>query len=146
MSAEIHQQVTNRILKSLEQGHRPWGRLWLGHRNDGPPTNALTNLPFRGVNILLLNLAGFTSKWWASQRCWGAFGFRLKPHQEGIQVFHGDLQSQLVFNVQQVEGPGVERYLVGDRGDNGYRTTRPPARPPNSSCPSSEIRRRRKSY
>jgi antirestriction protein ArdC len=119
MSAEIHQQVTNRILKSLEQGHRPWGRPWLGHSNDGPPTNVLTSLPFRGINVLLLNLAGFTSKWWATQRCWEAFGFRLKPHQQGTEVYHGDLQSQTVFNAEQVIGPGVDRYLIG--GTTGQR-------------------------
>jgi antirestriction protein ArdC len=117
MSAEIRQQVTNRILKALEQGQVPWGRPWLGHRNDGPPTNALTSVPFRGVNPLLLNLAGFTSKWWATERCWRVFGYRLKSHQQGVHVFTGqadDLQSETVFNAQQVEGPGVERYLLGD--------------------------------
>jgi antirestriction protein ArdC len=70
MSHEIRQQVTDRIHKVLAEGLVPWGRPWLGHRNDGPPTNAMTSLPFRGVNPLLLNLAGFTSKWWASERCW----------------------------------------------------------------------------
>jgi hypothetical protein len=47
MSHEIRQQVTNRILKPLAAGLVPWGRPWLGHRNDGPPTKALTSIPFR---------------------------------------------------------------------------------------------------
>jgi antirestriction protein ArdC len=64
MSDQICQQVTDRILTALERGQVPWGRPWLGQRNDGPPTNALTSLPFRGVNVLLLNLTGFQSKWW----------------------------------------------------------------------------------
>lgn len=121
MSAEIRQQVTDHILKALAEGLVPWGKTWLAHRNDGPPTNALTSFPFRGVNVLLLNLAGFQSKWWATLRCWTAFGLKLKPAQQGTQVFHGnvsDLQSQTVFNAQQVEGPGVERYLVGDSTGN----------------------------
>jgi hypothetical protein len=50
-------------LKALEQGQVPGGTAWLGHRNDSPPTNALTSLPFRRINILFLNLAGFPSKW-----------------------------------------------------------------------------------
>ena len=57
MSHEIRQQVTDRIHKVLAEGLVPWGRPWLGHRNDGPPTNAMTSLPFRGVNVLLLHLA-----------------------------------------------------------------------------------------
>jgi antirestriction protein ArdC len=114
MPDEIRQRVTG-IHKALAEGLVPWGRPWLGHRNDGPPTNALTSLPFRGVNPLLLNLAGFKSKWWATQRVWTVFGYRLKPHQYGVQVFTGngdDFQSQTVFNAEQVGGPGVERYLV----------------------------------
>src|SRR5262245_4272930 len=115
MSHEIHRQVTNRILQALAEGLVPWGRPWLTPPHDGPPTNALTSLPFRGVNPLLLNLADFRSKWWATERCWRVFGFRLKPHQKGAQVYHGkadNLQSETVFNAEQVDGPGVERYLV----------------------------------
>lgn len=115
MSEHIHQGVTNRILKALADGLVPWGRPWLGHRNDGPPTNALTSFPFRGVNPLLLNLIGFRSKWWATAKVWKDFGFCTKPHQKGTQIFTGkasDLQRQTVFNAEQVEGPGGERYLV----------------------------------
>ena len=89
MSGQIRQQATDRILKALAEGMVPWGRPWLGHGNDSPPTNALTSLPFRGINPLLLNLAGFSSKWWATERCWTVFGFRVKPHQKGVQVYHG---------------------------------------------------------
>ena len=119
MSHEIHQQVTDRILNALVEGLVPWQRPWLGYKNDGPPTNALTNLPFRGVNILLLNLAGFGSKWWATQKVWKVFGFQVKPHQQGTQVVHGEvdnLGTQTVFNAEQVEGPGIERYLVTESG------------------------------
>jgi antirestriction protein ArdC len=115
MSDQIRQQVTVRILKALAEGLVPWGRPWLGHRNDGLATNALTSLPFRGVNVLLLNLEGFSSKWWSTERCWKVFGYRLKAHQHGVNVFtdkSDDLQVQTVFNAEQVEGPGVKRYLV----------------------------------
>jgi len=115
MSDQIRQQITDRILKALAEGLVPWGRPWLGHRNDGPATNALTSLPFRGVNPLLLNLAGFSSKWWATAKVWKAFGFRLKPYQQGTHVFTGqadDLQCQVVFNAQQVNGPGVGTQAV----------------------------------
>lgn len=124
MSDEIHQQVTNRISKALADGLAPWGRPWLGHRNDGPPTNALTCFPFRGVNSLLLNLAGFRAKWWATERVWKAFGFQVKPNHQGTQIFTGqasDFQRHTLFNAEQVEGPGVERYLVLET-----TATRPP--------------------
>jgi hypothetical protein len=72
-----------------------------------------------------LNLAGFRSKWWATAKVWKVFGYRLKPHRQGTQVFYGkaaDLQSQTVFNAEQVDGPDVERYLVGEAA-----ASRPPA-------------------
>jgi antirestriction protein ArdC len=119
MSQEIHQQVTDRILNALAEGRVPWQRPWLGHKNDGPPTNALSSLPFWGVNILLLNLAGFRSKWWATQKVWNVFGFQVKPRQEGTQVIYGEvdsLSSQTVFNAEQIEGPRIERYLVTESG------------------------------
>jgi hypothetical protein len=50
------------LSKSVSRSQTASTRPWLGHRNDGPPTNALTSLPFRGVNPLLLNLAGFKLK------------------------------------------------------------------------------------
>jgi antirestriction protein ArdC len=59
MSDQIRQQVTNRIHKALAEGLVPWARPWLGHRNDGPPTNTLTSLPFQsgmGLEELLLFL------------------------------------------------------------------------------------------
>jgi len=119
MSTEIPQQVTDEILKALADGQVPWQKPWLGHRNDGPPTNALTSFSFRGVNRILLQLAsnrqGFRSKWWGTKRVFCAFGLRVQQHQESIQVFYeegGYLQGQTVFNAEQVDGPGVERYLV----------------------------------
>jgi antirestriction protein ArdC len=121
MSSQIRQQITARILNALEQGQVPWGTVWHGHRNDSPATNALTSLPFRGVNVLLLNLAGFKSKWWATERCWKVFGYRLKLHQQGVQVFTGqadDLQGETVFNAEQIGGASVERYLLGDSGNS----------------------------
>ena len=118
MSHAIHQQVTDRILNALAEGLVPWQRPWLGHKNDGPPSNVLSSSSFRGINRLLLNLAGFKSKWWATQRTWTTFGVQVKPHQQGALVYHGklnDLGSRTVFNAEQADGPGVERYLVSDQ-------------------------------
>ena len=119
MSTEIRQQVTDDILNALANDLVPWQKPWLGHRNDGPPTNVLTNFSFRGINRVLLQLAsnrqGFKSKWWGTKKVWNVFGYQVTPHQERTQVFYevdGNLGTQAVFNAEQVEGPGIERYLV----------------------------------
>src|ERR1043165_2046439 len=116
MFTEMRKQVTNQILNTLADVQPPWQKPWLRHLNDGSPTNVLTKLSFRGSNRILLQLLaqrqGFKSRWWGTQKVWTTFGLRLKPHQEGTPVFFGEGQSQTVFNVEQVEGPGIERYLV----------------------------------
>lgn len=121
MSIEIRKQVTDEILKAMKRGLVPWQKPWLGHRNDGPPTNVFTKLSFCGSNRILLELVGrregFKSKWWGTQRAWTAVGFQIKPHQQGTQVFYGKVQCQMVFNAEQVHGPGVERYLVVDAAE-----------------------------
>ena len=112
MSTKRRKQVTNQIVNSLADGLGPWQRPWLRHQNDGSPTNVLTNLSFRASNLILLQRQGYKSKWWGTERVWNVFGFQVKPHQQGTQVFYGKVQNQTVFNAEQVEGPGIERYLV----------------------------------
>ena len=53
----IYEQITGKIVTALENGVNPWARPW--HTvHSGPFRNALTNRPYRGMNVLLLvNLA-----------------------------------------------------------------------------------------
>lgn len=116
MFTEMRKHVTNQILSALADIQLPWRKPWLRHLNDGPPTNVLTNLSFRGSNRILLQRVAqrqsFKSRWWGTEKVWNVFGFRVKPHQQGSQVFYGKVQNQMVFNAEQVHGPGIERYLV----------------------------------
>ena len=51
-----YQSVTERIVAALEAGTPPWVRPWRGGEPDARPANATTGRPYRGINVLLLNL------------------------------------------------------------------------------------------
>ena len=96
--AEIRENVTNRIVAALKSGAVPfWRQTWAKSENSGPPTNAVSRKPYRGINWALLTLAGHNSKWWATYNQWRSLGgqvrrgekatqIMLKVHREGIGV------------------------------------------------------------
>ena len=60
----IYQTVTDRILKQLEHGVIPWRKTW----TTGLPKSLTTHRDYRGVNILVLAAAEFTSRYWVTYR------------------------------------------------------------------------------
>ena len=55
-TVSLHDTVTNRIIRELEQGCFPWVQPWAssGMTTLGLPLNASTGRAYSGVNILLL--------------------------------------------------------------------------------------------
>ena len=58
----IYQTVTDRILAQLADGVIPWRKTWITRL----PKSLTTGKEYRGVNILVLSLAGFSSRYWIS--------------------------------------------------------------------------------
>lgn len=135
--SEIRQRITDKIVEALKSGAAPWRRPWKSEGNSGTPSNAVSSKHYRGINILLLQLAalehGFGSKWWASYRQWRALGGQVRRGQHGTQIVfyrpvvrkvtvneNGDektesfplLRTWTVFNVEQVEGDVVEQFRL----------------------------------
>ena len=131
--AEIRQQITEKIIEAIRNGTPPWRKGWRNDANCGTPSNALSNRSYRGINILLLELAalehGYESKWWASYRQWQTLGAQVRRGEHGTQIVFwrplvrkvtinddGEEQTQsfpilktwTIFNVAQVEGKEVE--------------------------------------
>lgn len=51
----LYQEVTNRIIAELEQGHVPWVQPWASTPASlGLPKNAATKRNYTGINILIL--------------------------------------------------------------------------------------------
>ena len=54
----IYEETTARILQQLEEGVIPWRKTWAC----GLPASLRTGREYRGVNILILSAAGFSSR------------------------------------------------------------------------------------
>ena len=50
----IYEEITAKIITALEDGVNPWAKPWQTVHY-GPFRNALTNRPYRGMNVLLRN-------------------------------------------------------------------------------------------
>lgn len=130
----LRTNITEQIVEALRKGTPPWRRPWcVDRRNMGHPANTVSAKSYRGINVLLLALTGYESKWWATYLQWQALGGQVRRGQRGTQIVywrqikrkraneHGDesvetfpfLKTWTVFNVAQVEGQLVDKYRAG---------------------------------
>lgn len=121
---DIHQQVTDTIIRQLEAGTIPWHRPWKGadHRLPPLPLNYLTGKKYRGVNILLLWCTSieknFSSPEWASFKQWQQQKELIRKGEKGSLIVYYDtierdvegeikkipfLKSSIVFNRCQLQ-------------------------------------------
>lgn len=87
---EIYQQVTDRIVAALQEGHIPWHRPW---NIEGGAHRAMSNKKtYRGVNQILLTLTslseGYKSPWWVTYK---------QAEKLGGQVRKGEKSTMVVF-------------------------------------------------
>ncbi|WP_152047574.1 ArdC family protein [Aureimonas psammosilenae] len=91
MPANVYAAVTATISKQLQTADPaafvcPWHR----SGSTGLPTNANTQRPYRGINILALwcaaRAAGFGSDRWATYRQWTALGAQVRRGEAGTPV------------------------------------------------------------
>jgi antirestriction protein ArdC len=140
---EIRQDITSKIVEALKAGTPPWRQPWRGDGNTGSPTNAMTGRGYRGVNILLLELAtlnrSFRSKWWGSYRQWHRCGGQVRRGEHGTRIVFwkpvvrisdqdGEenqkafpvLRTWTVFNAEQVKGDAAERLCSSDKAPSNF--------------------------
>jgi len=85
--SEIRQSVTTRIVEALKSGAVPfWRKPWSDGNQSGFPTNAATGRRYRGINLLLLSLAGHDSKWWATYNQWKSVGGQVRRGEKGSTI------------------------------------------------------------
>lgn len=129
----IRSQITSQIVAALEAGVPPWRKPWKNDPCCGSPLNAITKRPYRGVNVLLLNLSGHGSRYFATFKQWNQLGGRVKRGAKATKVLfyreyveqvtsaEGEeeeqkrlaLQNHCVFNIDQVDGDHLDEYRVG---------------------------------
>lgn len=64
MKTSIYQLITDRILEQLGHGVVPWSKTW----TTGLPKSLSTGKEYRGVNILILAMSPYASRYWLSYR------------------------------------------------------------------------------
>jgi len=85
----IYEEITERIIDSLETGVIPWARPWEAALY-GEHRNADTNRPYRGLNIMLLNLVammkGFVDPRWLTYRNAEKLGGHVRKGERGVGI------------------------------------------------------------
>jgi antirestriction protein ArdC len=125
MTSLIYQQVTDQIIKQLENGAAPWVKQWQGSTSGSH--NVISGKGYNGINTIILSMAeaaaGYKSGAWATYKQWLTVGAQVKKGTKGTTIifyspvtgskvtasgeeksYHYVLKSYSVFNAEQVEG------------------------------------------
>ena len=95
----LYQEITDKIIRELEQGRVPWVQPWLGSEGGtaaplGLPKNAATGRAYSSINILVLWGAvaerGFTTQKWLTFRQALKLGAHVKKGERGTTVVYAD--------------------------------------------------------
>lgn len=80
---DIYQIVTDRITAQLEAGTVPWRKPWGTY---GASRNAITNKPYRGINVFLLAGCSFNDPRWLSFKQAQDLGGSVRKGEKGTPV------------------------------------------------------------
>jgi antirestriction protein ArdC len=97
---EIRERITSTIIKALTKGGLPpWRQPWLNDPNAGCPANIVSKKKYRGINPLLLQIAGmrhgFQSKWWATFKQWQELGGQVMRRPNDVPP--GEWGTSIIF-------------------------------------------------
>tara|TARA_R100000315_G_C5223812_1_gene135269 strand:+ start:585 stop:1490 length:906 start_codon:yes stop_codon:yes gene_type:complete len=117
---DIKQQVTDKIIAHLEgnHDHGEWEKPFFCL---GADRNIKSNQPYKGINTLLLGMAGYNSSYWGTYKQWGEIGGKVIKGQKATHIVFfkpitkEDADGQVtdkffvlrgysVFNLEQIEG------------------------------------------
>lgn len=81
--------VLDRLVADIEAGKNPWKKSWKGGAG-GMPLNGTTGRTYKGINTLLLWMAGmdkgYGSNRWATFKQWGGTGRYVRKGEKGTQI------------------------------------------------------------
>ena len=116
MKIDIYQEITDKIIVSLENGQPAWVKPWACI---GQPRNAITGRGYNGINLLLLGMSDYTSQAWLTYK---------QAADVGGQVRKGELGTKVVlykpFVVKDVNAPvaGTEKSIPMMRAFTVFNT------------------------
>lgn len=84
--SKVYQIITERIISLLEKGTVPWHKPWKGSENS--PRNLVSSKPYRGVNVFVLQSAGYDAPYWLTFKQAKDRGGAVKKGQHGSPVVY----------------------------------------------------------
>jgi len=126
--SDWYQDVTDRIIASLEAGPGEWSKPWKSLGVNGMPRNGSSNRQYNGINVWLLALSGYSDARWYTFNQAKALDANVRKGEKGTKIVFWQFISEkdengvetgkkipllrvfTVFNAQQIEGlPNVEK-------------------------------------
>lgn len=97
---QLREQITAQVIAALESGNvPPWRRPWRLGKNAGAPANVVSKRGYRGLNLLLLDVAAtrhnLSSRWWGTFQQWKNLGGKVV--RRPADVPEGKWGTQIVF-------------------------------------------------
>jgi antirestriction protein ArdC len=133
---KVYGAITEKIVLAIKDAKGTYQMPW--HTGDSPlqvPTNAVTDHPYRGVNILSLwidaTVKEFSSGTWASYKQWQTLGAQVRHGEHGTVIIFYKQLDQTEEEIEEGEAP---RYVArASRVFNaaqcdGWQPPAPPAR------------------
>jgi antirestriction protein ArdC len=115
----LYQEMTDRIIRELEQGRVPWVQPWGSAKAAlGLPKNAATSRAYSGINVLVLWGAvieqGFPTQQWLTFRQALTLGGNVRKGECGTTIFYADRftpRAELERVAREGGEPGVVPFL-----------------------------------
>ena len=120
---QLREQITAQVIAALESGDvPPWRRPWRLGANAGTPANVVSKRGYRGLNLLLLDMAAtrhnLSSRWWGTFNQWRQLGGRVMsrpshvpPGKWGTQIVFWAPVVKTVENENGEEEEQIERFF-----------------------------------
>jgi antirestriction protein ArdC len=131
MRTDIYQRITDRIVRDLDQGVRPWMKPWSAGHGEARIMRPLrgNGIAYQGINVLMLwseaTAKGYAAPIWMTFKQARELGAHVRKGEEGSLVVYADkiirtetdsaigeeveraipfMKGYTVFNVEQIEG------------------------------------------
>jgi len=85
---DVYQEVTDRIVKALEEGTVPWLRPWRDGKSGSAlePYNALSGRPYNGINLLILGTMPYSDLGWLTYKQAAELGGNVRKGEKGTGI------------------------------------------------------------
>lgn len=125
VKADVYARVTDRIIKDLEHGARPWMKPWSAANTEGRIELPIRHngTPYRGMNVLLLwgeaVDRGFQSPQWMTYKQAQELGGQVRKGETGSLVVYADRYTKTETDEQ---GQEAEREIAFMKGYTVFNT------------------------